>query len=77
MKTVTAKNFPVFAYPQGKPVIYRTFMREDRAMFWISAAMGGLGFDGQESIYQDLEYQGWSSLTDATGQRFVACMHWN
>ena len=68
---------PVFAYPQGKPPIFRTFMREDRAMFWLSAVMGGLGFDGQEGIYADFKNEGWSSLTDPTGQRFVACMHWN
>ena len=80
MKTVTAKNFPVFAYPMGKPPIFRTFMREDRAMFWLNQSSGlwaGLTFDAQESVYQDLENQGWSSLTDGTGQRFVACMHWN
>ena len=68
---------PVFAYPMGKPVEYRTFMREDRAMFWLSQVVGGLGFDGQRGIYADLENQGWSSLTDTAGQRFVACMHWN
>lgn len=80
MKTVTAKNFPVFAYPMDKPVEYRTFMREENAMSWLNKSSGlwaGLTMDAQGGIYQDLENKGWSTLTDPTGQRFVACMHWN
>lgn len=58
-----------------KNLEYRTLASAERCVSWLNSVCGlwaGLDADAQEGIYQDLETQEWSTVTDPAGQRYMA-----
>ena len=58
-----------------KHLEYRTVRSAAAAVSWLNSVSGlwaGLSAEGQQQAYDDLESQGWATVTNPMGQRYMA-----